>query len=471
MNWTSSEDLHYGVDGTARKVPVAFRPHLSEAPGSDQRFSRVQAAPVSSSVTHSTTDLPEILSPDEKNDIVPDGGLPAWLVVLGAWCGLFCSLGWLNSIGIFQSYYEATLLSQYSPGVISWIPSFEIFFTFVMSPVIGQLYDRFGPRLVILAGSFLHVFGLMMASLSTNYYQLLLSQGVCSALGICAIFQPCMSCIPSWFQRKRGIAYGIISSGTSLGGVIFPIMVSRLIKLVGFAWSMRISAFLILFLLIVTNLTVKTRLSLSPRTHKMSKATLLQPLKELPMIFVVLGFFFLTFGVFVPINYLVVQATKVGMSSNLAQYLAPILNAASLFGRLLAGILSDRVGTYNVLMIACYLAAIFCLALWIPAANTAAVMAFTILFGMTSGAYIALSAALVVRISPIREIGYRTGLVFFIGAFSGLTASPIAGAILQNQGGSYTGMQIFSGATLLLGSTFILVVRIYKTGPVLRAKF
>ena len=143
----------------------------------------------------------------------------------------------------------------------------------------------------------------------------------------------------------------------------------------------------------------------------------------------------------------------------------------SLFGRLLAGVLSDRVGTYNVLMIACYLAGIFCLALWIPAANTAAVIAFTILFGMTSGAYIALSAALVVRISAIKEIGYRTGLLFFVGSFSGLTASPIAGAILQREGGSYTGMQIFSGATLLVGSTFILVVRIYKTGPVLRAKF
>lgn len=168
----------------------------------------------------------------------------------------------------------------------------------------------------------------MMASLSTSYYQLLLSQGVCSALGICAIFQPCMSCIPSWFQRRRGIAYGIVASGTSLGGVIFPIMVSRLIKLVGYAWSMRISAFLILFLLVIVNLTVKTRLPPSRQTQKISKTTLLHPLKEIPMINVVLGFFFLTFGVFVPINYLVVQATKVGMSNSLAQYLAPILNAA-----------------------------------------------------------------------------------------------------------------------------------------------
>lgn len=71
-------------------------------------------------------------------------------------------------------------------------------------------------------GSFLHVFGLMMASLSTQYYQVLLSQGVCSAIGVSLIFQPANSVIPSWFNKKRGAAYGIVTSGSSIGGVIFP---------------------------------------------------------------------------------------------------------------------------------------------------------------------------------------------------------------------------------------------------------
>lgn len=41
----------------------------------------------------------------------------------------------------------------------------------------------------MIGGSFLHVIGLMMASISTEYYQILLSQGVCSAIGAAAIFQ------------------------------------------------------------------------------------------------------------------------------------------------------------------------------------------------------------------------------------------------------------------------------------------
>jgi MFS transporter, MCT family, aspergillic acid transporter len=166
----------------------------------------------------------------------------------------------------------------------------------------------------------------MMASISTKYYQLLLSQGVCSALGICAIFQPCMSSIPSWFQRKRGAAYGIASSGTSLGGVIFPIMISQLIRRVGYAWSMRISAFLLLFLLTIVNLTVKSRVP--SQRQKISRGTILQPFREVPMILLLLGFFFLTFGVFIPINYIIIQAIDDGMSNDLAQYLTALLNAA-----------------------------------------------------------------------------------------------------------------------------------------------
>jgi MFS family permease len=74
-----------------------------------------------------------------------------------------------------------------------------------------------------------------------------------------------MSSIPGWFDKKRGAAYGIVSTGSSIGGVIFPIMINRLIREVGYAWSMRTGAFIILFLLVIANLTVKTRLPPSPQ--------------------------------------------------------------------------------------------------------------------------------------------------------------------------------------------------------------
>lgn len=204
---------------------------------------------------------PAVAVPGVNPADFPDGGLEAWLVVFGGWCGLFVSFGWINCIGVFQEYYQEHQLSNYSPSTVSWIVSMETFMMFLGGPFFGKVFDNYGPRWLLLFGSFFHVFGLMMTSLSTQYYQFLLAQGICSALGASAVFYGCMSSIGTWFFKKRATAFGTMASGSSLGGVIFPILVTKLIPQIGFAWTMRVSAFLILFMLILANLTVKSRLT------------------------------------------------------------------------------------------------------------------------------------------------------------------------------------------------------------------
>ena len=60
----------------------------------------------------------------------PDGGPKAWLCVLGGFCCLIASFGWINAIGIFQTYYEQNQLSEYTSQEIAWIPSLEAFCMF-----------------------------------------------------------------------------------------------------------------------------------------------------------------------------------------------------------------------------------------------------------------------------------------------------------------------------------------------------
>jgi len=86
----------------------------------------------------------------------------------------------------------------------------------------GIVYDRWGPVPLLVVGTFLHVFGLMMASLSTQYYQIMFSQSICSALGASALFTAATSPVGSWFLKRRALAFGIVASGSSLGGVILP---------------------------------------------------------------------------------------------------------------------------------------------------------------------------------------------------------------------------------------------------------
>jgi MFS family permease len=166
----------------------------------------------------------------------------------------------------------------------------------------------------------------MMISLSTKYYQFLLAQGICSPIGASMIFYPAMSCTSTWFFKKRAAAFGIMASGSSLGGVLFPIMIQRLIKEIGFPWAIRAAGFLILGLVIIANLTVRSRLPPSPRPLQMME--FIRPLGERTFGLTVTGSFLFFFGLFIPFNYVILQAIYRGMSPGLASYLVSILNAA-----------------------------------------------------------------------------------------------------------------------------------------------
>lgn len=68
----------------------------------------------------------------------PDGGTEAWLVAFGGWCGLFCTFGLINCVGIFQRYYLNGPLSHYSPSTVSWIPSVQVFFMIFSGTVVSS---------------------------------------------------------------------------------------------------------------------------------------------------------------------------------------------------------------------------------------------------------------------------------------------------------------------------------------------
>ncbi|KAL4883140.1 major facilitator superfamily domain-containing protein [Aspergillus karnatakaensis] len=425
---------------------------------------------VSSPVVSSSDDTEKGIptSPDILIRQAPDGGLTAWLVIVGCWCTSFCSFGWLNSVGIFQEYYQNELLQGYSTSAISWIPSLEIFFMMGMGPVVGMLYDRHGPRWLLLVGSILHVLGIMMASLGTEYYQILLAQGVCSSFGVSMIFQPSLTAAAGWFTTKSGLAFGILFTGSSIGGIVLPILVSHLIETTGFPWAMRTCAFLILGLLVIANLTVRP--FHHPTRRKITRAELAKPFTESKFILLITGMFLFTYGFYIPITFLPLEALEAGMQEELVPYLLPILNAGSLFGRLFAGFASDKIGKYNIFIIVCYASALTILAVWLVSSTTAALIVFAVTFGFFSGAYVSLITPLVMQISPMEELGFRTGILLLATAVGGLTTNPINGAIVDSPGG-WVGLKVFSGVFCVVGTTFILFARVRGVGWGLRKKY
>lgn len=96
------------------------------------------------------------------------------------------------------------------------------------------------------------------------------------------------------------------------------------------------------------------------------------------------------------------------------------------------------------------LSAAVTLALWIPGKSTGAIVAYAVLFGFSSGGFIGLAPTLIAQVSDIREIGVRTGTSFAVQSFAALTGAPIAGAIVLDQGGSFVGLQVFCGVTMVV---------------------
>ncbi|KKK23533.1 putative monocarboxylate transporter [Aspergillus rambellii] len=382
----------------------------------------------------------------------PEGGLRAWLVVLGAFCVSFSTFGYMNAYGVYQDYY--TIHLQESPSTISWIGSVQVFFLFGGSIVGGPLFDRYG-SLVIHVPGLAAVLSVMMTSISKRYYQFMLAQGVLGGLASGILFAPAMTCVSHYFHSRRAAALGITVSGSSIGGVIFPIALSKMLRneSLGFGWSVRIVGFVMLFMIGIALLTLKERLP--PRQ---GKVLLPRAFTRAPYTLVTLGIFFLMWGMFTPFFYLPQYAQTHGMNSELASYLLAILNAASAFGRILPGLMADKIGRFNTLLIngSCTGILLLC---WIAMTSNASMIVFAALYGFFSGGIVSLMSPCIAQVTPHpTEIGTHLGMSMAIVAIAGLTGTPICGALLEAYD-SYTQPAIFSGVVVLFGAVLVAMAR------------
>ncbi|KZT09439.1 MFS general substrate transporter [Laetiporus sulphureus 93-53] len=366
---------------------------------------------------------------------IPDGGLDAWLTVVGGWLFTFCTFGYASSFGVYQDYYKAT--GKNSSSDISWIGSLQLAFMFFTGLPAGQLFDMGYFRYTSIIGTLLYSFCIFMLSLAdTNrYYELVLSQGIGMGLGGGLLLVPALSVQAHHWRKRRAFAMGIALTGecTSVGGIIYPIMLNKLFySSVGYAWGVRASAFLTLGLLTIANFITKTRLPSAkdrPKQHVSFKL-----LKELggdvPYMLAVGGAFLVLWGLFFPYFYLQVWGNSHGLSKTLDFYTLAILNAASIFGRTIPNLLADIFGIFNLGVPFAFISSALIFAMFGMKSNGAEI-AFSILYGFWSGGYIALFPPMMAGFSRnMEEVGCVIGVAYFLCAFALLTGTPITGALL-----------------------------------------
>lgn len=190
----------------------------------------------------------------------PEGGRKAWLVVFSSFCLIAATFGLTASIGLFQSHWQSHQLSNYSSQDIAWISSTQIFLTLFLGVQIGPLFDRYGPRYLTFVGSVGCVSYLLLLGQCTKYWQFLLCFGVLGGTSGAILTTVALSVISHWFKARRGLATGITFTGTSLGGIVFPLALRSILSHMSWAWSMRLLALFVFILVLFGNLFVRGRL-------------------------------------------------------------------------------------------------------------------------------------------------------------------------------------------------------------------
>ncbi|OKO99214.1 hypothetical protein PENSUB_8601 [Penicillium subrubescens] len=129
-----------------------------------------------------------------------------------------------------------------------------------LGPLYGRIFDTYGPAPVLYPCSVICVFSLCMTSLAHEYYQIFLAQGLLFGIGVGGLFSAGILCVGQWFVRRRGLATGIASTGSSVGGVICPIFMDRVMEKKGFAGATRYVALLMGVLLVAACILTRARL-------------------------------------------------------------------------------------------------------------------------------------------------------------------------------------------------------------------
>ncbi|EKG13701.1 Major facilitator superfamily [Macrophomina phaseolina MS6] len=350
------------------------------------------------------------------------------------------------------------MLAHESESNISWVGSVQAFLLLIIGVGTGPLFDAGFFNILLWTGSFLVTFGMFMTSLCTKYWQVVLAQGIAVGLGSGCLFIPSVAIVSTYFTTKKSFATGIAASGSSLGGVLYPIIFTRLQPQIGFGWATRVVAFIVLGTMAVSVAVMRVRVLPAQKRALLE----LSAFREAPFFAFSLAELLGFMGLYIPFFYLQSFAIEKSiMSSELGFYMLSILNAASAFGRIIPNFLADKTGPLNILVPCTAISALlaFC---WIAIDSTGGVVVFAVLYGFFSGTFVSLPPTTVVSLSPsLAVVGTRMGMSFSFAGFGILIGNPVAGAILNH--GGWLGVQLYCAVCVVAAAILCVIARLTKT--------
>ncbi|KAG0000151.1 hypothetical protein BGZ65_004605, partial [Modicella reniformis] len=418
---------------TSAPAAAIYSSPAIELIGLDEERPKVssESAPVPSESPESpTSPTPSPSSPEPFLTTLCEGGLKGWLAVLGSF--LIHSLIFAPTefvFGVFVLHYQQVF--QGSPAsAIAFVGTTGSAITYIAGFVSGIVGDHFGYRQTAFAGSVLMSVSLVLASFSKQLWHLYLTQGVLFGFGASLAYYPAIAVPSQYFVKHRGLAIGIAVSGTGLGGFALAPLTNALIDMVDIFWTLRILAIVIFVVcggasMLIAEKVDPVKLSIhleeeqarqdqertitgdlektfvpsgandiksidKVATKKPSFFQALYVFKNPQFLSLTIAEFTASIGYLIPLYYMQTYAVHIGLTVDEGALILGLSNASSFVGRILLGIIADRISNTKTLLFCSWGCVISIMVFWTLAKSFATLALMGMTFCLFIGAYVSL---------------------------------------------------------------------------------
>src|SRR5919204_3262826 len=337
-------------------------------------------------------------------------------VVLAASAAVICvGMGALFSLGVFLKPIEESL--GWSRSAISMVALLNWVAMGVGSFVWGSLSDRFGSRVVVVAGGFLLGLGLVLSSQASSLANFYVTFGVLVGFAVGAFYAPLTATATKWFTARRGLAVALVSAGIGFGILIVAPLARWLTTLYDWRIAMLLLGDLAWLVVIPIGLLVRNAPG-DVGAAAMGGASARARVFSTAQVFRAPQFWAIALTHFAccaahsgPIFHMVTHAIDQGVPRMAAATVLGVSGLASVAGRIGGGMLADRFGAKRTLLAGLALQAVMVFA-YLFARHTGTFYAFAVVFGVAYGGVMPLYALVTREYFGEKIMGSAYGAVF-----------------------------------------------------------
>jgi MFS family permease len=315
----------------------------------------------------------------------------------------------------------------------------------------GALSDRFGTRIVVLAGGVLLGLGLVTASQAATLGQFQILFGIVVGLAAGSFYAPMTATTTRWFTRNRSLAVALVSAGLGLGSTVVAPLARWMISSYDWRTAMLVLGDLAWLLIIPAALLVRNPPAPVPGAPQATagdaeggELTAGQALRTPQFAAIAFTYLACCAAHSGPIFHMVTHAIDRGVSVMAAATVLSAAGLASLTGRIVCGLIADRVGAKRTLLVGLALQAVT-VSFYIFAWDLASFYMVALLFGFAYGGVMPLYAILVREYFGARIMGTVFGAVAAASTL-GMSLGPWAGGWLYDALGGYVWLFVGSSA-------------------------